>query len=401
MTNAHRASDVEPRRLMRVLFTSTSGHGHVQPLLSLMRAFNARGDETLLVLAEHAVASLSASGLHIVAGGEPSADAAERLWSRFSTLSRGEATPLVERDWFAGLCLQAMLPDVERVLAQWRPDLLVRETCEYAGAVAADRVGVAHVQHSVSSAAAEESVLRVYAGTSLDAHAPGLAARIFARPYLTNFPASLDPSGYPTTLRYRDEGPHVPFPLPNWWPESTAPLVYLTLGTVATRTPDGAAVLRAALDAVSDLDVRVLVATGPSLDPTSLGVTASNVHVETWVDHVDVFAQSSLVICQGGSGTTFGALAAARPLVMLPLFADQPANARRVEGAGAGIRVGGGTESAAANAAILAAHPDAIREAVVTVLSTPSYAEAAQRLADEMASAPTTRELCGRLIANV
>jgi MGT family glycosyltransferase len=183
----------------------------------------------------------------------------------------------------------------------------------------------------------------------------------------------------------------------DWWKGSRAPLVYVTLGTVATRMPDGAAVLRSTLDALSGLDLRVLVTTGPSLDPGSLGDVASTVHVEAWVDQDDVFTEAALVVCHGGSGTTFGALAAGAPLVMLPMFADQPTNARLVARAGAGITVANGVASAKENVNVLLGQRDALREAVVTVLETPSYRDAARALAVEINAAPTARELCDLL----
>ena len=60
-------------------------------------------------------------------------------------------------------------------------------------------------------------------------------------------------------------------------------------------------------------------------------------HVERFVPQADVFGHASLVVTHGGSGTTLGALAAGLPLVVVPLFADQPDNARRVEAVGAGV----------------------------------------------------------------
>jgi len=54
------------------------------------------------------------------------------------------------------------------------------------------------------------------------------------------------------------------------------------------------------------------------------------VHVEAWVPQADALAAATVVVCHGGSGTTFGTLAAGLPLVIVPMFADQPANARLV-----------------------------------------------------------------------
>ena len=96
----------------------------------------------------------------------------------------------------------------------------------------------------------------------------------------------------------------------------------------------------------------------------------SNVRVETWVPQHDVLAHAEAVVCHGGSGSMIGALEAGRPLVVVPLFADQPGNAKRVEDVGAGVSV-------AASAA-------AIRTGLQTVLGEPLYRAAAARLADEM-----------------
>ena len=49
--------------------------------------------------------------------------------------------------------------------------------------------------------------------------------------------------------------------------------------------------------------------------------------------------RTAVVVGHGGSGTTFGALAAGVPVVIVPLFADQFANAERVAEAGAALVV--------------------------------------------------------------
>jgi UDP:flavonoid glycosyltransferase YjiC (YdhE family) len=78
-----------------------------------------------------------------------------------------------------------------------------------------------------------------------------------------------------------------------------------------------------------------------------------NVRVERWVPQAEALAQASLVVCHGGSGTVLGALAANLPLVIMPLFADQFANARTLAGAGAAAVV----EPAGLRAAILCPPP--------------------------------------------
>jgi broad specificity phosphatase PhoE len=60
---------------------------------------------------------------------------------------------------------------------------------------------------------------------------------------------------------------------------------------------------------------------------------------ESWVPQIEALPHAALVVCHGGSGTMLGALAAGLPLVVMPLFADQYYNARRIEALNAGISV--------------------------------------------------------------
>jgi UDP:flavonoid glycosyltransferase YjiC (YdhE family) len=99
------------------------------------------------------------------------------------------------------------------------------------------------------------------------------------------------------------------------------------------------------------------------------------------------------VVCHGGSGTVFGALAAGVPLVVVPLFADQSENAQRTTAAGAGRTVD-------ADAATIG--PDdapRIAEAIDTVLATPSYRARAERIAAEMATTPSPEAVLDELFS--
>ncbi len=245
---------------------------------------------------------------------------------------------LGDRELFGRLATQWMLPTVREVAADWRPDLILRDPCEHASAIVAAELDLAVAQVGISVAIAEWRAIGRSAPV-IDVHHPGASHLEWAMPYLTRFPASLDPSRFATTLRY-----HVPPPapsgrLPDWWGGSTAPLVYVTFGTVLGWMSYAADVYATALAAVADLDARVLLTVGRQFDATLLGELPPNVHVEAWVDQVDVFQEASVVVTHGGSGTVYGALAAGLPIVGMPVFADQFTNSRIVAAAGAGLVV--------------------------------------------------------------
>ncbi|WP_280727747.1 nucleotide disphospho-sugar-binding domain-containing protein [Kitasatospora sp. MAA4] len=310
-------------------------------------------------------------------------------------MSPDEAAVLANREFFGRLCTAAMLPAVETACREWRPDLILHEPCEYASAVVAARHGIPQAQVGISLAAIEASSLGL-AEPALARYGHETVERLRSAPYLTRFPASLDPSPFAATRRFRETGEKTE-PLPDWWGGSTAPLVYLTFGSVVSSSPAAAAAFRTALDAVDGLPVRVLLTVGRAVDPAALGPVPANVHVEPWVPQADVLGSADVVVCHGGSGTTFGALAAGVPLVVVPLFADQPANGRLVEAAGAGLLV---APSGGAPGTMGVPGPDdvpRIRAAVEAVLADASYRAAAQRIAAEVGMLPTVGEVLGEV----
>jgi UDP:flavonoid glycosyltransferase YjiC (YdhE family) len=102
-------------------------------------------------------------------------------------------------------------------------------------------------------------------------------------------------------------------------------------------------------------------------------------------------------VCHGGSGTTFGALAAGVPLVIVPMFADQPVNARLVSAAGAGLVVTRGPASMDAIGGGLSDDAPRLREAIEAVLADDSYRQAASLIADEMGALPATDDVITHL----
>jgi len=215
-----------------------------------------------------------------------------------------------------------------------------------------------------------EEVALALSAPALEDRRSGLVARINESPYLTCYPASVDPAPFEVS-RFREPATerHAQA-LPDWCPGDDQPLVYVSFGSVAATVPPAMQAYASVLEAVAELPVRVLLSTGGH--DLALGDVPANVHVESWVDEPDVLAQASAVIGHGGAGTTLSALAAGLPQVTVPLFGDQPANGVRVAVAGAGV----------------VAPLMGIRRALERVLEQDSYRLAARRIADEMRELP-------------
>ena len=188
--------------------------------------------------------------------------------------------------------------------------------------------------------------------------------------------------------RYRVPTPRSAGPPAGWWKDSAAPLVPVSFGTVVPTDGHFPGLYRQVIDALAGVSARVLVTVGRHADPAELGALPPNVHVERWVAQASVMPHAAAMVAHGGAGTTLAALAAGVPLVLLPLSADQPINARRVAELGAGLTLDGG-----------AAGVGRLAEAVARVLQEPGYREAARRIAAEVATLPSVEEAAADLTA--
>jgi hypothetical protein len=353
-------------------------------MVPLLAAARRRGDETLVVGPAALQEAVAATGHDFWAGGAPAEEAIAPIREQLPVAPPAEASVLGNRELFGRLATRALLPDMRRAWAAWRPDLVLREPCEYAAAVVALEQGRPIATVAISLADVEAGSIDV-AGPALEEHRTGLTAALRAWPYLTRFPASVDPSPFADTRRFAERPPPAE-PLPDWWGGTPGPLVYLTLGTVLGHMSMAADAYRTVLAGMDGLAARVLLTVGRQFDPAALGPVPAHVHVERWVDQARILPHADLVVCHGGSGTTFGALAAGVPLVVVSHFADQFENGRRVVAAGAGRAV--------------AADPTEIAAAVADVLARGSYRDRAKAVAAEMAAAPSAgavlEDLLGR-----
>jgi UDP:flavonoid glycosyltransferase YjiC (YdhE family) len=371
---------------MRVLFASTRGAGHFNPMVPFIEASIRGGHEVLVAGPPPLAETVERAGYRYWRGETPPEDELGAVWGRIPNASYEEAERLVLGDIFARLNVAAMLPSLRAACEEWRPDLILRESAEFASAIAGEEHTIPHARVAVSLAAGEEQALSI-AGPVLDERRPGIADRIQASPYLSLFPASLeDPKAGqpPVTHRFRDpaERPSST-PLPAWWTNDTDPLVYISFGSVTGSMPIAGPIFAAVFEAVAELPARVLLTIGHETNDDVLGQPPANVHVARWVPQADVFGHASAVVCHGGSGTTLGALAAGLPLVVVPLFADQPDNARRVAAVGAGVAVEPG-DDAPREAVRSTVDPSALRAAIEAVLADPEYRRSALRIAEEM-----------------
>lgn len=369
---------------MRVLVTcSLGGSGHLLPVAHVGTRLAAAGHAVTVLVPPSLERAARETGLAVHVGNEPPREAVDSIRDRMAAGPPAAVAGLVDRELLADRCTAALLP-AARAHVRDGVDLVVREACEYAGAVAAREAATPFATVAVSASQLEHDVLAMVAPI-LEGFGAGTAGAIAAAPFLTAFPAPLDPSPWARTVRYRVDAP-VAAPLGDWWPGDTRPLVYATLGSVVGHTPLAARAFATVLEAVGGLDARVLVTIGRTFDATTLGVVPPNLRVEPWVPYADVLAACDLVVCHGGSGTTLGALRAGVPLVVCPLFADNERNGAMVTMSGAGLAVP--RLDASVDGRPDPSRSQELRDAAVRVLADDGFRRAARAIAAKCAAAP-------------
>jgi UDP:flavonoid glycosyltransferase YjiC (YdhE family) len=122
--------------------------------------------------------------------------------------------------------------------------------------------------------------------------------------------------------------PNMPLPdtLARFLDDGPPPLVF-TLGTSAVNA--AGSFYETSARAAEELGQRAVLLVGPHAQNRPSRVVP-NVHLAEFAPHAALFARAAAVVHQGGAGTLHQALAAARPMLVVPHAHDQPDNAARV-----------------------------------------------------------------------
>ncbi|MFJ9173228.1 macrolide family glycosyltransferase [Streptomyces sp. NPDC102360] len=112
------------------------------------------------------------------------------------------------------------------------------------------------------------------------------------------------------------------------------PVVLVSLGTLHD---GGAPFFRTCCDALGDLPVRVVLATGSAVDPADLGATPPNTLARRTVPQLAVLREASVFVTHGGMNSALESLHYGVPLVAVPQQVEQLLIARSVAERGAAV----------------------------------------------------------------
>ena len=368
---------------MRVIFTFSGGQGHLDPLVPIARAATAAGHTVGFAGRPWMVPKVEALGFVCFPGGTD--DGLEPVTRPLVPIDMEREG----RDLIVGFgqnVARSRAPDLLSTFVSWRPDMVVWEETDPAAAIVAERLGLLHAAVPVLAFGMMAAPFAKGYDPVREEHGlePDPSGEMMSRYLvLSPFPESLrDPRNPvpPTSHGIRivdvDRTARAAGSTPEWATViKGGPSIYFTLGTVFNH--ECGDLFARVLAGLRELPTNLLVTVGREIDPATLGPQPANVRIERFVPQAEILPHVDLVVSHGGSGSVLGALAHGRPMVVLPMGADQPLNAARITALGVGRSLDA-----------IEATPDDVRAAASSVLADASCRESAGRIADEIAALP-------------
>jgi UDP:flavonoid glycosyltransferase YjiC (YdhE family) len=227
----------------------------------------------------------------------------------------------------------AVTPQIEKLYADDRPDVIVCDIGAFQGPVLADRWGIPVVQVSASYIAIPGSKADDFPAYVAEYGFP--VELLTPRPCLVVMPRSFQFDA-PTVDAdsFTFVGP-MGSPEP-WSPPDDRPVLLISLGSSYTDRPD---FFRDCLAAFADNGWHVEMSVGRFVDPADLGPLPANFVVSQWVPQASMLTRASAFITHGGMGGVMEALAQAVPLIAVPQAVDQLLTGPRIEELGLGRHI--------------------------------------------------------------
>lgn len=157
----------------------------------------------------------------------------------------------------------------------------------------------------------------------------------------------------------REAREKVDFP---WSRLTGQPLIYASIGSVSQ---GNIAILQNVIEAVSQLDVQLVVSAGGYGNQLRAGPRTI---VQTRVPQLELLDRTDLMVHHAGMNSTLECLSAGVPMVVCPLANDQPGIAKRIEWSGTGVALWPGADDV-----------EGFRLAVASVLSDGEMRQRAER----------------------
>nr|WP_228047329.1 glycosyltransferase [Saccharopolyspora sp. HNM0983] len=281
---------------------------------------------------------------------------------------------------FAGEAIEA--------LRDWKPDLVVGESTDYGSYYAAEHLGVPNAVLDIAPLgpfdehpATLDQINTQRAALDLDPVTDALHP--FRHRRIGIVPECFYPP-HARTVSTRYYRPPAPPPPGQLDPALAAlptdrPWVLATLGSNAGRLHEQQrSLLDTIVEVLGELPVTAIVALGRDTDTRAWrGARPDNVHLTSFAPQQQLLGLCEVFLTHAGFSGVREALGNGVPMVALPMFAEQPANATRIAELGAGRRLD-----------VEDVTHRSLHQAVSAVLTDPTYRRQARQVQRDMLALP-------------
>ena len=319
-------------------------YGHVNPTLALVEKLCEKGHRVTYATTEEFAPAVKQAG------------ASPLLYQTTINVEPERIKEMIEKNETPISILKEsleILPQLEELYQNDQPDLIVYDFIAFAGKLFADKLNVPAIRLCSSYAQNEsfqlgsEEMLKQLKQAEADfqvylekENLPAVSFEHLAIPGALNIvfmPKSFQIKNETFDERFCFVGPSLGKrgEQESLLPETgNRPLMLISLGTAFNAWPE---FYRMCIDAFRNSDWHVVMSTGISIEPDSLGDIPDNFTVRQRVPQLDILAKADLFVSHGGMNSTMEAMNAGVPLVVIPQMYEQELTARRVDELGLGV----------------------------------------------------------------
>jgi UDP:flavonoid glycosyltransferase YjiC (YdhE family) len=391
---------------MRILFVTSPGVGHVQPVMGLALAARNRGHEIAWATSGDLAPLLEAQSIHVFAVGAPFAKYRTEYrtrWPEALQLKGRQTAAHAFPRLFGNVIANDMLPGLERTIVEWKPNLVVNETGAVATPLAARKFGIPHlthafglpipasVMHEVGNEFAAAWRIKGYdtpefAGLydfgAVEISAPSLLAAcpnpVLAKKVFTQRPSSVTSAPSDRLSESLSEFLNSRASI-----RAQRPIVYVTFGTLYNNNN---ASFTSVLNVAPKINATFVVTTGyggsAHCDAYRKNATSGNLWIGEYVPQDLLLPLCDIVVSHAGSGTLTGAMSHGLPQLCLPQGADQFRNADALAACAAGLTLEPEDQSELT-----------IANSIERLIRDPLFRKNAHRLRKEIDAMPTRNDV--------
>ena len=333
--------------MARIIVTSQPSTAHIHLFLPIARAASKNGDDVRFATSPTISSKIEAAGLTIFpAGLEWDDKTIDNVFPGFYELEPKLVPLIFYKEVCASRSAPPFLDDLLRLVADWKPEIVISDGSEFAGPALAAILGIPWVILGFGSGRIPFSALVPLAAESFGNLCTsngfmGDPAGFLANPdlliYFVAAPFRVPEAetfSFTRILRPEVFDATVTSDLPPWINELQDRLIiYISLGTVFGTAKR----FRTILDAIEGVDAEIILTTGDDINPNDLGKRPDNLHVERYIPNRALLPYVNVLITHGGYTTVMTALTAGIPMLLTPISADHPENAKRCNEIGVGL----------------------------------------------------------------